>query len=257
MDYHLSNAMLLIIFGVFCLAGLIKGVLGLGLPTIAIGLLATRMPPVNALAITIVPAIITNIWQTFAGPYLRDILRRLWPLLAGCVAGVWAGAAAGLLTGSFAPYGTVMLGVILVIYATITLTRFQFRVAPKDEKWIGSIAGLLSGLLASATGVQVVPSMPFLQAIGMERDEMIQALGVFFTIATVAMLFNLTNAGLLGVAVALPGAIALAAAFLGMYLGQILRSRLDPESFRRWFLISMMLLGLYLAVVKPIELHFM
>jgi uncharacterized membrane protein YfcA len=252
---HFSNAMLVTIFVIFCLAGFIKGVIGLGLPAIAIGLLATRMPPAHAIAIVIVPAIITNIWQTFVGPYLRDILRRLWPLLAGCCVGVWSGAALGLLTGSFAPYGTIALGFLLVIYAAIALTRFQFRVARKDEKWIGGLAGVLSGLIAAATGVQVVPSMPFLQAIGMERDELIQALGVFFTTSTVAMIFNLSNAGLLGMSLILPVSIGLGAAFLGMYLGQILRERMEPETFRRWFLISLIGLGLYLAIAKMLELH--
>lgn len=252
-----TSSQLALIAAVFCLAGFIKGMIGLGLPAVAIGLLATRMPPANAISIVIVPAIVTNIWQTFAGPYLRDIIRRLWPLLIGCCLGVWFGAAANLLTGTYAPYGTIVLGLLLVIYALISLMRFQFHVAQKDEKWVGGIAGVLSGLLASATGVQVVPSMPFLQAIGMERDELIQALGVFFTTSTVAMIFNLTNAGLLGVAVALPGGIALAAAFLGMYLGQLLRTRMEPETFRRWFLISLILLGLYLAIEKMIQLHFL
>jgi uncharacterized membrane protein YfcA len=252
---HFSNAMLLTIFVVFCLAGFVKGVIGLGLPTIAIGLLATRMPPANAVAIVIVPSILTNIWQTFVGPYLRDILKRLWPLLVCCLIGVWTGAAAGLLTGPFAPYGTIALGVLLVIYGGISLARFQFRVARKNEKWIGGVVGMLTGLFAAATGVQVIPSMPFMQAIGMEREEMIQALGVFFTTATLAMLFNLSSAGLLSVALALPGGIALAAAFLGMYLGQVLRERMEPETFRRWFLISLIFLGLYLAVEKIIELR--
>jgi uncharacterized membrane protein YfcA len=70
---------------------------------------------------------------------------------------------------------------------------------------------------------------------------------VFFTVATVALAFNLTTAGLLTAATALPGAVAMAAAFIGMFVGQAVRSRLQPETFRRWFLIAMILLGLYLA----------
>jgi hypothetical protein len=42
----------------------------------------------------------------------------------------------------------------------------------------------------------VVPSMPFMQAIGMEKDELVQALGVFFTVATLALAFTLTSARL-------------------------------------------------------------
>ena len=75
--------LLLFIAAAFLLAGFVKGAIGLGLPTVSMGLLAVTMPPAHALAIVIVPAIVTNIWQTFVGPYLRDIIRRLWPLMAG------------------------------------------------------------------------------------------------------------------------------------------------------------------------------
>ena len=60
--------LLLFIAAALLLAGFIKGVVGLGLPTVAIGLLAVTMQPSRAIAIVIVPAIVTNIWQTFAGP---------------------------------------------------------------------------------------------------------------------------------------------------------------------------------------------
>src|SRR5947208_3278258 len=237
--------LLLLVAAAFLLAGFIKGVIGLGLPTVSMGLLAATMQPSHALAIVIVPAIIANIGRTFVGPYLRDIIRRLWPLMAGTVIGIWLNA--GMLTGPYARYGTIVLGVLLVIYAITGLSKFSFRVARSDEKWIGGIVGLITGVVSAATGVQVIPSMPFMQAIGMEKDELVQALGVFFTTATVALAFNLTSAGLLTAATALPGAVAMAGAFAGMFIGQAVRSRLQPEAFRRWFLIAMILLGLYLA----------
>jgi uncharacterized protein len=152
-----------------------------------------------------------------------------------------------MLTGPYSRYGGIVLGVLLVIYAIIGHSRFSFSVAPRNEKWIGGIVGLLTGVASAATGVQVIPSMPFMQAIGMERDELVQALGVFFTVATVSLAFNLTSAGLLTAATALPGAVALAAAFIGMFIGQTVRSRMQPEAFRRWFLIAMIFLGIYLA----------
>jgi uncharacterized membrane protein YfcA len=236
---------LILIAAAFLLAGFVKGVIGLGLPTVSMGLLAVTMQPSHALAIVIVPAVVTNIWQTFVGPYLRDIIRRLWPLMAGTVVGIWLNAS--MLTGPYARYGTIVLGVLLVIYAIIGLSKFSFNVACRDEKWIGGIVGLITGVVSAATGVQVIPSMPFMQAIGMEKDELVQALGVFFTVATIALAFNLTSAGLLSAATALPGAVAMAASFAGMFIGQAVRSRMQPEVFRRWFLIAMILLGLYLA----------
>jgi len=244
-DLMTFEPLLLLIAAAFLLAGFIKGVIGLGLPTVAMGLLAVTMPPAQALAIVIVPAIITNIWQTFVGPYLRDIIRRLWPLMVGTVFGIWLNR--NMLTGPYARYGAVVLGILLVIYAIIGLSKFSFTVARRDEKWIGGIVGVLTGMVSAATGVQVIPSMPFMQAIGMEKDELVQALGVFFTVATVSLGFNLTSAGLLTAATALPGAVAMGAAFAGMSIGQAVRSRLEPEAFRRWFLVAMIFLGIYIA----------
>ena len=236
---------LILIAASFLLAGFVKGVVGLGLPTVSMGLLAVTMPPAQALAIVIVPAIITNIWQTFVGPYLRDIVRRLWPLMIGTVIGIWLNA--GSLTGPYARYGTIALGVLLVIYAIVGLSKFSFNVARRNEKWIGGIVGIITGVISAATGVQVIPSMPFMQAIGIEKDELVQALGVFFTVATLALAFNLTSAGLLNAATARPGAVAMACSFAGMFVGQAVRSRMPAQAFRRWFLIAMIFLGLYLA----------
>lgn len=250
---RMVDSLLLLITAAFLLAGFIKGVLGLGLPTVAMGLLAVTMPPAQALAIVIVPAIITNVWQTFFGPYLRDIVLRLWPLMVGTAVGIWLNR--GMLTGPYAPYAAVVLGALLVIYAIIGLSKFRFKVARSDEKWIGGIVGLMTGAISATTGVQVIPSMPFMQAIGMEKDELVQALGVFFTVATVALAFNLTTAGLLTAATALPGAVAMVASFTGMFIGQAVRNRMRPDVFRRWFLIAMIFLGIYLAASALLKIH--
>src|SRR6187455_1005110 len=228
------DSLLLLVTAAFLLAGFVKGALGLGLPTVSMGLLAVSMPPAQAIAIVIVPAIVTNIWQTFRGPYLRDIFRRLWPLLIGTAAGIWLNA--GSLTGPYARYTTIALGLLLAINAIIGLSKFNFTVAARNEKWVGSIVGLITGMISAATGVQVVPSVPYLQAIGMEKEELIQALGVFFTVA-----------GLLTAATALPGAVAMAASFAGMFIGQAVRARMQPDVFRHWFQIGMIVLGLYLS----------
>jgi uncharacterized protein len=236
---------LLLIAAAFLIAGFVKGALGLGLPTVAMGLLAVAMPPAQALAIVIVPAIVTNIWQTFVGPYLRDIIRRLWPLLIGTAVGIRLNA--GALTGTYAHYTAIALGALLALNAVIGLSKFSFTVARQNEKWVGGIVGVVTGMISAASGVQVIPSVPFLQAIGMEKEELIQALGVFFTVATVTLGFNLTSAGLLTAATALPGAVAMVCSFIGMFIGQSIRTRLQPDVFRRWFHIAMIVLGIYLA----------
>ena len=83
--------MTLFIAAVFLVAGVVKGVIGMGLPTVSMGLLALVLTPIEAAAILVIPSFATNIWQAVAGPHLKPLLRRLWPFLAGVCAGTWAG----------------------------------------------------------------------------------------------------------------------------------------------------------------------
>ena len=166
--------------------------------------------------------------------------------MVGTVVGIWLNA--GSLTGPYAHYGTIALGLLLAIYAVIGLSKFNFKVAPQNEKWLGGIVGLITGMISAATGVQVIPSMPFMQAIGMEKDELIQALGVFFTVATVALGFNLTSAGLLTRGDRAAGRASPWRARSPACLSARRFARgCSRTLFRRWFLIAMILLGIYLA----------
>lgn len=231
---------------VFALAGFVKGVIGLGLPTISMGLLAVVMPPVEAAALLIVPSLLTNIWQMVGGPSLRAVVRRLWPMMLAVCLGTWAGA--GLMTGDSARYGTALLGVALVLYALTGLTAVRFIVPKERERVYGPLSGAITGLITAATGVFVIPAVPYLQAIGLEKEDLIQALGLSFTVSTLALAFNVSAAGAFNVSVA-GGAIgALAAACLGMWVGTALRQQLQPAVFRRWFFLGLLLLGIYLSV---------
>ena len=73
--------------GAFLLAGFVKGVIGLGLPTVAIGLLGLLMTPAQAAAILVVPSLVTNIWQFAVGGDLLALVRRMWPMLIGICVG--------------------------------------------------------------------------------------------------------------------------------------------------------------------------
>ena len=223
---------------VFVLAGIVKGVTGLGLPTVSMGLLAVVMTPLQAAALVVLPTFVTNIWQLVAGPSLKPIILRLWPMMTTLCLGTWAGA--GLMTGSQSRYGTLLLGVMLVIYALTALASLHIKVQKAHEPWLGPIFG-------AATGVFMIPSVPYLQAIGFEKEDLVQALGLTFTVGTLALSVNLARAGALNISLAGPTLAVLAMAALGMWAGQVLRLRLSPQTFRRWFLIGLALLGVYLV----------
>ena len=82
----------------------------------------------------------------------------------------------------------------------------------------------------------------------MDREELIQALGLNFTVSTLALAAGLAQTGLLKTAVAGTAMLALIAAVLGMLFGQYLRKRIRPETFRRCFFVGLLLLGAHLAL---------
>lgn len=239
------DSTLVFVGAVFALAGLVKGVIGLGLPTIAMGLLATAMPPVQAAAVLLLPSFVTNVWQMIAGPALGRVVRRLWPMMIAVCVGTWAGL--GLMTGASARYGTSFLGAALVVYAVTALVRWRLAVRAAWVPWLSPVIGALTGLITAATGVFVIPAVPYLQAIGLEKEDLVQALGLSFTVSTLALAVNVGAEGGLRVAMAGDTVVALVLACAGMWLGQAIRLRLSPAAFRAWFFSGMLLLGLYLA----------
>ena len=237
---------LLVVAVVFALAGFIKGVIGLGLPTISMAMLAIVMPPVEAAAILILPSLLTNIWQMMTGPSLWTVTRRIWSMMLAVCLGTWAGV--GLMTGAHARYGTVLLGSSLVIYALTSLAAVRFKISRAWEPFFGPLAGAVTGVITAATGVFVIPAVPYLQAIRLEKEDLVQALGLSFTVSTIALAANVAAAGQLNTSMAGPTLAALAVACGGMWVGQSVRLRLSPETFQRWFFVGLLLLGLYLAV---------
>lgn len=234
------------IFAIFVLAGAVKGLIGLGLPTIAMGLLAIVMPPAPAAALLVVPTFVTNVWQLAFGPAFKPLLGRLWPMLVGICGGTWLGA--GSLVSDNGKATVLALGVALMVYAILGLASIRFTVPARGESWLSGAIGVVTGLISAATGVFVIPSGPYLQALGLEKDDLVQALGLTFTVATVALAVSLARAGVLNSSFAIASGLALIPALLGLAVGQWLRARARPEVFRMCFLIGLLLLGAHLAV---------
>ena len=238
----LSQA-LLITSAVFVLAGFVKGVVGLGLPTIAMGLLSLVMLPAQAAALLVVPSLVTNLWQ-IAGPGFGALCRRLFGMLAGVCIGVALGA--GWLSGG--GWASMALGVALIVYAVLGLLHWRLHVRPAFEAWLGPVIGVSTGLVTAATGVFVIPAVPYLQALGLDKDGLVRALGLSFLVSTIALGASLGHGGALHTPELLGSALVVLPALLGMGAGQWLRARVQPETFKTVFFGGLLLLGLYLAV---------
>jgi uncharacterized protein len=242
---RMTSFVLAAITAIFVLAGFVKGVIGLGLPTVAMGLLALVMTPAQAAALLVVPSFLTNVWQAM-GPELIPLVRRLWPMLLGICVGVWAGG--GLLTAAGGVRASIGLGAVLALYGVLGLTSVEFSVPARLEPWLSPLIGVITGIVTAATGVYMIPSAPYLQAIGLKTEGLVQALGLSFTVATVALATTLVQDGALQISVAGASVAALAPALLGMVLGQWVRARVRSETFRICFFAGSLLLGAHLAL---------
>lgn len=235
-----------VVMAAFLLAGFVKGVIGLGLPTLALGLLGIVMAPAQAAAILVVPSFVTNVWQLLAGPRFGALIRRLWSMLLAVCLGTWA--ASGILTGGNARSAAFALGVVLFAYGCTGFTAASLRVPPRFEAWLSPVIGLATGAITGATGVFVIPAVPYLQALGLEKEELVQALGLSFTVSTVALGASLVGGGVLGAPLAGASLLALVPALAGMSAGQWVRLRISAEAFRRFFFIGLLVLGGYIAL---------
>jgi uncharacterized protein len=229
---------------VFIAAGFVKGVVGMGLPTVAMGLLGLVMAPAAAAAVLIVPSLVTNVWQLLVGPGFWVLARRLAGMMLALCVGTVLGI--GVLTGASSGLAGAALGAILAAYGVVGLLAPRFAVPSRAEAWLSPLVGLTTGLITGATGVFVIPAVPYLGALGLAKEELIQALGLSFTVSTIALAFALWLSGNYRIDAAGSSLLAVLPALLGMFIGQRVRSRLDAQAFRRWFFGGLVLLGLYM-----------
>jgi len=165
------------------------------------------------------------------------------------VAGTVAGGV--LLPPPGGRWAAIALGAALAAYAAIGLASVRLAVPPRLEAGLSPSMGILTGLVTAATGVFVIPAVPYLQALGLGKEDLVQALGLAFTTSTIALGASLVlrgsfatgsggMAGMAGMSVCL-----LAPALAGMLAGQRIRQRLRPALFRTLFFGGLLVLGLY------------
>lgn len=238
------TASLLWITFTFLLAGWVKGTVGMGLPTVAMGLLGLVMAPAEAAALLVIPSLVTNAWQLFAGPQLSRLLRRLLPMMLGICLGTAMGI--GFMTSGASRLPSAALGTVLAAYGVFGLYSPRFSVPARQERWLSPLVGTITGVINGATGIFVIPAVPYLGALGLEKEELIQALGLSFTVSTIALGVGLAAAGSFQPGLAWTSLLAVLPALAGMAFGQAVRKRLRPEVFRRWFLSALVVLGVYM-----------
>ena len=101
----------------------------------------------------------------------------------------------------------------------------------------------MTGALNGITGSQVMPVMPYLMALQLDRNLFIQAINCSFTLSSLIMAFGLNRLGLFTTDAVILSVAGVALAFGGVRLGERIRNRLSPDRFRLALLAMLVLIG--------------
>jgi len=234
-----------IIFGlaVFLFAGTVKGLVGLGLPTIVIALTTLVLPLTESIAMIALPTIFTNVWQAAVGGNFWRILRRQWPLIVPLAIVLYLTM---WLVGQKGPnWAFLVLATVLVVYAGLGLLRIRLHIHADLERPLAPLIGIVSGFVAGVVGVPIIPLMPYLQGLDIKPSELVQTLGVVLCATSLTLTSSLLFFGLLDGQRAVVSAAAVVPALAGMWVGQQIRLRLSVEQFRLAVFWALLLTGLY------------
>ena len=238
---------------VYTLAGFVKGVVGLGLPTISLALLVPVLGLKEAMAILIVPSLITNVVQALTGGRLFGLIQRLWVFLLALCTLTWFST--GILVIADSNILTMGLGAILLLYCLSWFLKVKIPTPGENEQWLNPIMGGLTGVSTGLTGTFVVPGILYLQSMQLDRHTLVQAMGLCFSVATISLGVSLGGRGILNHDLVFISGAMVIPALVGMWLGARVRSSINEGLFRKLFFLSLFAIGIWIMSNSTIKLE--
>ena len=249
----LSVELIIYIFFVYILAGFVKGVVGVGLPTISLALLAIFLGMKEAMLTLLAPSLITNIVQALVGGRLYELTKRLWLFLLSLFFLTWFST--GVLVASDSNLLKIGLGIILLLYCASYFSQHKIPKPGKNEKWLNPLMGGLTGITTGLTGTFVVPAVLYLQSMGLNRNALVQAMGLSGSVATISLGVSLGGRDVLSNELLFISSSMVIPALIGMALGNIVRSKIDEDLFRKFFFFSLSAIGMGIVISAVISLN--
>ena len=230
----------------YIVAGVIKGVTGLGFSTSCLPIMALRLDLKLAIPLVIVPSIVSNVVIMVQTGHFITVVRRFWPLYTASIPGLLIGLT--ILVVINVDVAKIILGLVLIIYALLALTNRSFTVSEKWERRLKLPVGFLTGFINGLTGSQVMPVLPYLLSLELNKNTFIQAINISFTLSSLIMLFGLIQLGYLSqntFLTAVAGAIPVTSI---VFFSGKLRNRVPRILYQKLVLTFLLILGLILSV---------
>lgn len=246
----MSPELLALVFGAFVLGGILKGATGVGAPFLAVPLMAILVDVPFAVAVFLIPNIVSNAWQVWS-------YRAEFPDHGFSARFALAGVA-GAFLGTFA-LALFSSNVLTTTVALVVLAYVAFRV--KNPGW--SLAwdkatrtvipfGASGGILQGAVGLSAPISVTFMSAVGLPRLQFIPIMSLYFLLMASTQLPTQVALGIMTMERLLYSALAVFPLLLGMPLGEYLGKRISKQTFDRVVLGLLTLLALRLLTLSYI-----
>jgi uncharacterized membrane protein YfcA len=234
----------LAIAAIFIFAGIVKGTVGIGMPTVSVGLMSQFVPPHMAIAIVVFPLLFSNIWQIIRSKVSLKTVQDYWLLIALLVVSLWV-------TTFFtvqmpAEFLLGVIGTAIVIFATSSLAKSPPKLPNGSNPVAQAVTGISAGILGGLTSIWSPPIVTFLIAKRVENDEFVRAAGLFVFVGAIPLTIGYWQTGLLNGNTAPLSAMMILPTLIGFSLGEIIRRRLQPERFRTVLLWMFLLMGINL-----------
>jgi uncharacterized membrane protein YfcA len=239
---HFEQA--LIIAAVVCsliVAGLLKGTIGVGMPVVALPLLSLFIDIKSAAMLLSIPLIFSNVPQALEGGKIGRCLMQLMPVFLGMIPGLFLGVR--LLLALDANVAKMIAGFVLMGVGGVTLLapklKLQSRLVLPAGITFGFFGGILGGVAAMAGPLVFI----FLLAKGLNGKAFTKEASLYLVVSSGLLAILLTASRQFNWLDVLVSTAAMLPVVLGMSIGQHMRDKIAPETFRKLVLIAVIAAG--------------
>lgn len=225
--------------------GIVKGVVGLGLPIFSIAILLNFLPPLTTLGILVAPILVTNLWQAVRAGNLMEPLRRFWGLILAGLICLFIGAELIVIMDAKFLFG--VLGACVVVFSGTSLIKPRVHpLRPETEKWAGPLAGAMGGLLGGISTIWGPPMMMYFVMLKLDKDTFVRTVGMAWFMFSVPLTIAYWRNGIFAGDVIYLSLYACVPGMIGIRIGEVIRERIDQDTFRKVMLVMLLLIGLNL-----------
>ena len=244
MSGSVTHEVLLLAGVVFLLAGTVKGLLGIGLPTISISMLAQFVDPRVAIALLLIPALVSNTWQIYRGGQVVRSARKLWPYVVTMSVVMFIAALFAARTS--AKVLVMGMGVMVVLWTMTSFIRTPPKIPPHLERSALFGLGAVSGVMGGLTAMWSPPMVIYLLSIRCSKDDFVRYTGFMILCGTVPLTLGYIANGLLDKSLAVASCLMIIPTLIGFSAGEYLRGHLGGQQFQKAVLVLFFLMGLNL-----------